>query len=76
LIKVEQKRRRKTPQHRRKAFITIEHRYTTSQCIPSIVKRAPALSPRIEGTVPTNYGALTRELEMHTKARPSKKRRI
>jgi hypothetical protein len=64
------------PHKLRKAFITIEHRHTALKCTPSIVKRAPALSSRIEGTLPTNYGVLTLELKVHTKARPSKKRRI
>jgi hypothetical protein len=76
LIEVERKWRNKTPHQQRKTFVTIEPRLTASQCIPSIVKRAPALSPRIKGIVPTNNGALTLELEMQTEARPSKKRRI
>jgi hypothetical protein len=65
LIEVEW--RRKTPHHRRMAFITIEHRHTVSQCIASIAKRARALSPRIEGVVPTNNGVLTLELKMQMK---------
>jgi hypothetical protein len=76
LIEVERKRRRKTPHQQRKVFITIEHRQTASKYIPSIVKRAPALSPRIVGAVPTNDGSLTLELKMQMQARPSKKRRI
>ena len=76
LIEVEWKRRRKTPHHRKKAIITNKHRQIASQFIKSIVKRAPALSPRIEGAVPIDEGALTLELEMQPKAKPSKKREI
>jgi hypothetical protein len=53
-IEVEQKQRRKTLDHRRKAFITNEHRQIASLCITSIIQRAPTLSPMIEGTCCTD----------------------
>jgi hypothetical protein len=56
------------PQHRRKAFIKFEQRQTISQGNPSIAEEgAFPLSPRFEGVVPSDDGALTLDLEVQPK---------
>jgi hypothetical protein len=68
----------KASHHRKKVFIAIKYRQTASHCISSIIKEFPCTLAQGQGrrTDKRYDGALTLDLKMQMKARPSKKRRI